>query len=45
MLVWCIGFDTGINTDMNTGIKYQTSLVGPKSGTSLRPVLAGSNLR
>jgi hypothetical protein len=45
MLVWNIGLDTGINTDMNTGIKYQTSLVWPKSATSLRPVLAGSNLR
>jgi hypothetical protein len=45
MLVWYIGLDTGINTDKNTGIKYQTILVWPKSGTSLRPVLAGSNLR
>jgi hypothetical protein len=37
MLVWYIGLDTRI--------KYQTSLEWPKSGISLRPVLAGSNLR
>jgi hypothetical protein len=34
----------GINSGMNTGIKYQTNLVWPKSSTSLIPVPAGIKL-
>ncbi len=33
--------ETGINTGMNTGIKYEISRVCPKSGSSLVPVPAG----
>jgi hypothetical protein len=40
VLAWYVGSKADINTGMNIGIKYQTSMVWPKSGTSLIPVPA-----
>jgi len=41
VLVWYMWSETGINTGMNTGIKYEISWVCRKSGSSLLPVPAG----
>jgi len=45
MLLWYIGLEIGINIGINTSIKYQTSLVWPKFGISLIPILVGKDLR
>ncbi len=45
MLVWYIGSKIGNNIGINIGIKYQTSLVWPKSGIGLIPIPVGKDLK